>query len=172
MTSAPPRPPPPPRYEASTRPVALGQGTLSRLDAVLPAVVTIRLRGERPGARQLRLPAAVLGGFGSRRGTNARPSRDRTRQPTTTKSTRWTSRQRRRNRRLRPCLRWPKRESTLVAQGSAALATGPSIDSDPRGEHPTQPVREPSRKTMSPHAEHTAGVFTIRFRAIGSAERS
>src|SRR5690348_11790221 len=45
MTGTPPRPPPPPRYEARNTDGSAGSRHLSRLDAVLPAVVTIRLRG-------------------------------------------------------------------------------------------------------------------------------
>src|SRR5690348_14668034 len=45
MTGAPPRPLPPPRYEARNTDGSAGSRHLSRLDAVLPAVVTIRLRG-------------------------------------------------------------------------------------------------------------------------------
>src|SRR5436305_5739229 len=48
MTGAPPRPPRPPRYEAKNTAGSAGSRHLSRLDAVLPAVVTIRLRGGGP----------------------------------------------------------------------------------------------------------------------------
>jgi hypothetical protein len=43
--------PPAPRSEARTRPAAPGQGTLSRLDAVLPAVVTMTASGCRKALR-------------------------------------------------------------------------------------------------------------------------
>src|SRR5689334_10678448 len=45
MTCTPPRPLPPPRYEARNTDGSAGSRHLSRLDAVLSAVVTIRLRG-------------------------------------------------------------------------------------------------------------------------------
>src|SRR5437588_6082827 len=48
MTGTPPRPPPPPRYEARNTDGSAGSRHLSRLDAVLPSVVTIRLRGGGP----------------------------------------------------------------------------------------------------------------------------
>src|SRR5689334_15331300 len=51
MTGTPPRPPPPPRYEARNTDGSAGSRHLSRLDAVLPSVVTIRLRGGGPHER-------------------------------------------------------------------------------------------------------------------------
>src|SRR5690348_5091515 len=45
MTGTPPRPLPPPRYEARNTDGSAGSRHLSRLDPVLPAVVTIKLRG-------------------------------------------------------------------------------------------------------------------------------
>src|SRR5690349_20557740 len=80
MTGAPTQTLPQPRYEARTRPVVPGQGTLSRLDAVLPAVVTIRLRGGGPTSAELpKLPATPRGrpqvqSIGAHRQTPEKPS--------------------------------------------------------------------------------------------------